>query len=94
MIGDDPLMVEAMNTKLLDLGGHGSPSGLVMRAIAGIDIAPWGLKGKAFNQRVYKLLGGHHHRVPTYTRGHLWRSYSAGGLAQKGFATLCQIEER
>ena len=30
-IGDDPMMVEAIGAKLLDLGGGGSPAGLVVR---------------------------------------------------------------
>lgn len=68
-LGDDPMCVEAIGSKLLELGGRGAPSGLVTRAISAIDIALWDLKGKALNQPLYKLLGGFRDRVPTYASG-------------------------
>ena len=83
-LGDDPMRVEAIAAKLLELGGRGAPSGLVTRAIAAIDIALWDLKGKALGQPVYKLLGGFRDRVPTYASGYLWRHYGAAALAKKG----------
>jgi L-alanine-DL-glutamate epimerase-like enolase superfamily enzyme len=42
---------------------------LLMRALAGIDIALWDIKGKAFNLPVYKLLGGTKNKVPAYMTG-------------------------
>lgn len=43
--------------------------GLLMRAIAGIDIALWDIKGKALRQPVYRLLGGARRNVPAYITG-------------------------
>ena len=83
-LGDDPMRVETIATKLLELGGRGAPSGLVTRAVSAIDIALWDLKGKALNQPVYKLLGGFRDRVPTYASGYLWRHFDADALAEKG----------
>ena len=81
-IGDDPMMTEAINKKLLTLGGGGSPAGLVTRATSAIDVALWDIKGKALGQPVYKLLGGFRDTVPCYASGYLWRPYSLDQLAE------------
>ena len=81
-IGDDPMMVEAIASKLFALGGGGAPAGLVTRSVAAIDVALWDIKGKALNQPVYKLLGGFRHTVPTYASGHLWRTFDLNELAE------------
>lgn len=83
-VGDDPLRVEAIGAKLLDLGGQGAPAGMVTRAVAAIDIALWDIQGKAFGKPVYQLLGGFRDRVPTYASGYLWRSYDLAALAEWG----------
>ena len=73
-LGSDPMMIEAIGVrKLLALGGGGSPSGLVTRAVSAIDVALWDIRGKALGQPVYRLLGGFADRVPAYASGHLWR---------------------
>ena len=58
LIGADPLdhavIQDRLIHKLVKLG----PEGALTGALAGIDIALWDLKGKAFGQPVYKLLGG------------------------------------
>ncbi len=84
VLGDDPMMPEAIGAKLLELGGGGAPAGLVTRAVAAIDIALWDIRGKALGQPVYKLLGGFRDRVPTYASGHLWRTYDLDALAATG----------
>jgi D-arabinonate dehydratase len=43
--------------------------GAAIRAISGIDIALWDIKGKYFQMPVYKLLGGTRKRVPCYASG-------------------------
>lgn len=50
-IGDDPMMIEALGSKLFTLGGGGAPAGLVTRSIAAIDIALWDIKGQALGHR-------------------------------------------
>lgn len=81
-IGEDPMNVEAVGSKLFAVAGGGSPGGLVTRAIAGIDVALWDIKGKALGQPVYKLLGGYRDRVPAYASGYLWRTYDLNALAE------------
>ncbi len=82
IVGTDPEMVEATQQRLLTLGGGGAPAGLVTRAAAGIDIALWDIKGKAANQPLYKLLGGHRDKVPAYASGWLWRDWDVKRLAE------------
>ena len=43
--------------------------GVSTRAISGIDIALWDIKGKAANRSVHKLLGAFTDRIPVYIAG-------------------------
>lgn len=81
-IGEDPMNIEAINARLTNMAGGGSPAGLVTRSVSAIDVALWDIKGKALGQPVYKLLGGYRDKVPTYYSGKLWRPYSLDELAQ------------
>ena len=83
-LGSDPMMIEAIGARLLAIGGGGSPSGLVTRAVSAIDVALWDIRGKALGQPVYRLLGGFADRVPAYASGHLWRTYDLDMLAKTG----------
>jgi L-alanine-DL-glutamate epimerase-like enolase superfamily enzyme len=59
IIGDDPLHHELIWNKLYKTtfwGQNGGP--VTFSGISAIDIALWDIKGKYFNQPVYKLLGG------------------------------------
>jgi L-alanine-DL-glutamate epimerase-like enolase superfamily enzyme len=58
-------------------------------------VALWDIKGKALRQPLWKLLGGHRDRVPTYASGSLRRGLSddqaqraARILVQKGFREM------
>ena len=44
IIGEDPMHVEALSSKLLRATGAG-PGGMVMLAVSAIDIALWDIKG-------------------------------------------------
>ena len=83
-VGMDALDHEAVSQKLLREGGFGSPGGLVTRAVSAIDTALWDLKGRAFSQPVWKLLGGLRDRVPCYASGRLWRNHDLKTLAADG----------
>ena len=58
LIGKDPLdhavLLDTALHRLVKLG----PEGALTGALAALDIALWDIKGKAFGQPVYKLLGG------------------------------------
>lgn len=57
LIGRDPLASELLYDQMIRMDRHGR-SGLFMTAISAVDCALWDLKGKAWGQPVYRLLGG------------------------------------
>lgn len=66
LLGQDALATELLFELMLRLDRHGR-SGVFMTAISAIDCALWDLKGKAWGQPVYRLLGGPtRQRVPAY----------------------------
>jgi len=82
IVGLDPHETDAIQAKLLFDGAYGSPAGLVTRAASAIDVALWDIRGKAFDQPLWKLLGGARSRVPAYASGKLWRTESLDQMAQ------------
>ena len=59
IIGEDPLQVDYLYQKMMEAGeGHGSHSGTLTSAIAGIETALWDLAGKILKVPIYVLLGG------------------------------------
>lgn len=57
LIGRDPLATEVLLDQMIRMDRHGR-TGLFMTAVSAVDIALWDLKGKAWNQPIYRLLGG------------------------------------
>ena len=57
LIGRDPLATEALHDQMARLHRHGR-SGMFMAGLSSVDCALWDLKGKAWGQPVYRLLGG------------------------------------
>jgi L-alanine-DL-glutamate epimerase-like enolase superfamily enzyme len=97
LLGRDPLATELLLDQMIRLHRHGR-SGLFMMGISAIDCALWDLKGKAWGEPVYRLLGGPTRAsVPAYASmlgfstepeaaAELARSYQAQGYsAQKWF---------
>ena len=95
-VGEDPLRIEKIVAKLLSgTGDSCGPGGIFTLALSAIDIALWDIKGKALEQPLWKLLGGHRDRVPTYASGSLRRGLTddqaqraAQILVQKGFREM------
>jgi len=59
MIGEDPLDVDRLYTKMITrTGGAGSIAGTTVSAISGVEIALWDTAGKILGAPVVKLLGG------------------------------------
>ena len=95
-VGEDPLRIEQIIAKLrAGTGDACGPGGIFTLALSAIDIALWDIKGKALEQPLWKLLGGHRDRVPTYASGSLRRGLSddqaqraARILVQKGFREM------
>jgi L-talarate/galactarate dehydratase len=96
IVGEDPLRIEKIVAKLRNgTGDSCGPGGIFTLALSVIDIALWDIKGKALEQPVWKLLGGHRDRIATYASGSLRRGLTdqqaqkaAQILVQKGFREM------
>jgi len=64
--GEDPLANELIWDKLYWALMPRGQTGLAAQALSAVDIALWDIKGKAFGQPVWRLLGGARQRVPLY----------------------------
>jgi L-alanine-DL-glutamate epimerase-like enolase superfamily enzyme len=95
-VGEDPLRIERIIAKLVaGTGDACGPGGIFTLALAAIDMALWDIKGKALEQPLWKLLGGHRARVPAYASGSLRRGLThdqaqraARTLVEKGFRQM------
>jgi L-alanine-DL-glutamate epimerase-like enolase superfamily enzyme len=83
-MGESPLHVEAIVDKLRRAASGAGPGGIFTLALSAIDIALWDIKGKALQQPLCTLLGGHRARVPTYASGALMRPHPVDYLATAG----------
>ena len=82
-VGEDPLRIENVVAKLRDGTGDAcGPGGIFTLALSAIDIALWDIKGKALDQPLWKLLGGHRDRVATYASGSLRRGLTDDQVRQ------------
>jgi len=68
--------------------------GLVMAAIAGIDIALWDLKGKAVGLPVWRLLGGVNRPLFTYATGGYYRPGAANSVYGEEMARFLDLGYR
>jgi L-rhamnonate dehydratase len=57
LLGKDPLATELLYDQMIRLHRHGR-SGMFMTGVSPVDCALWDLKGKAWGQPIYRLLGG------------------------------------
>ena len=62
-VGEDPMRIEHIVAKLRRAAGDSGPAGIFTLALSAIDTALWDIKGKALDQPLWKLLGGHRDRV-------------------------------
>lgn len=96
IVGFDPMRIEQVISRLRNgTGDSCGPGGIYTLALSAIDIALWDIKGKALEQPLWKLLGGHRERVPTYASGSLRRGLTddqaqqaAHRLVEKGFREM------
>lgn len=58
VIGKDTFQTEAIFDAMLKVGSVSGPTGALLTAASGIDIALWDIKGKALVVPIYELLGG------------------------------------
>ncbi len=66
LMGRDPLATELLHDQMTRLHRHGR-SGMFMTGVSVVDCALWDLKGKAWCQPLYRLLGGPtRNTIPAY----------------------------
>jgi L-talarate/galactarate dehydratase len=80
VVGEDPMTVESINTKLLYIFTRIQLSGLANSAAGVVDIALWDLKAQALGQPLYRLLGATDNTVPAYASWNLWWQYDLDTL--------------
>src|SRR6516164_11490054 len=86
LIGKDPLDHAVLHDTLLHTFVKLGPEGALTGALAAVDIALWDLKGKLFNQPIYKLLGGAWRTaLPFYA--------SIGGNGERGVDEVLRVVE-
>ena len=83
LLGASPLDTEVLHRRMLRALTVAGPPGTLATAVAGIDIALWDIKGKAFGVPVWQLLGGKvRDTVPVYASS-LRRDLSPGDEARR-----------
>ncbi len=94
LIGEDPLNVDKLYTKMLmDSAGAGAIGGVTVSAASGIEIALWDLCGRILQTPVCNLLGGRFRdKIRFYKTFQIvddvndmgqWREQAAGAMAEK-----------
>ncbi len=93
VVGEDPLMVEAVWQKLWKAMNWIGNSGVSIFAQSALDTALWDIAGKAAGWPVYQLLGAKTKSLPAYASNGLWLASSveelveeAQGFVEQGFS--------
>ncbi len=95
VIGQDPMMTEALWQAMHRAVGFVGRQGITTLAMSAIDTACWDIAGKLAEQPVYRLLGGHATQVEVYASSGLWLDRSrdelareAGEFVERGFRAV------
>ncbi len=95
VVGEDPLMVEAIWQKLWKAMNFLGNSGVAIFAQSAIDTALWDIVGKAAGMPLCQLLGQNVRALPVYASDGLWLSYSveelvteAHSFVERGFTAI------
>lgn len=69
LVGEDPLRVEFLWQRMFRRSYRHGRKGLLLNAIAGVDIALWDIVGQAAGLPLYRVFGACHERLPAYASG-------------------------
>jgi L-alanine-DL-glutamate epimerase-like enolase superfamily enzyme len=83
VVGEDPLMVEAIWQKLWKAMNFLGNSGVTIFAQSAIDTALWDIVGKVAGMPLCQLLGQNVASLPVYASDGLWLSYSRAELVSE-----------
>ncbi|MBM3189035.1 MAG: mandelate racemase/muconate lactonizing enzyme family protein [Chloroflexi bacterium] len=88
LLGEDPVEVERLWTRMYQVTRWYGRKGAAMSALGGVDVALWDIRGKALGKPVYELLGARRQRVPAYASALLWKDdISALAEEARGYVT-------
>lgn len=92
VLGEDSFNIERIWEKVWWKLHWVGRQGIASLATSAVDIALWDLKARAFDQPLYKLLGGFRDRIPAYNTDSGWLNHTedelvreAVGLVEQGF---------
>jgi L-rhamnonate dehydratase len=74
LVGQDPLDTDRLWERMYEGTLHYGREGVVIQAMAGVDLALWDIKGKALGQPVYRLLGGGSRRLLRVYASHMFQA--------------------
>ena len=67
LVGENPLDTHRLWSKMYRRTMYFGRRAVGIAAMAGVDLALWDIKGKVYNQPIWRLLGGRHHdQIPAY----------------------------
>jgi len=67
LVGENPLDTNRLWSKMYRRTMYFGRRAVGIAAMAGVDLALWDIKGKVYNQPIWRLLGGRHHdQIPAY----------------------------
>lgn len=58
LLGEDPLQIESLWTRMYEGSTYYGRRGVALHALSGVDIALWDIAGKAAGKPIHELLGG------------------------------------
>jgi L-alanine-DL-glutamate epimerase-like enolase superfamily enzyme len=90
VVGENPLMVEAVWQKLWKAMNFLGNSGVAVFAQSAIDTALWDIVGKAAGLPLCQLLGQNVENLPVYASDGLWLSYSLEELVAEAHSFVAQ----
>ena len=79
VVGEDPFLIRGIREKLWQATDYHGTIGLALFGIAGIDLALWDFVGRALEQPVWRVLGAHRDKMPTYAMVG-WLNYDLDAL--------------
>ncbi|HVY17202.1 MAG TPA: mandelate racemase/muconate lactonizing enzyme family protein [Rhodopila sp.] len=96
LLGQNPLMTEALWERMYREALLHGRSGSAMRALSALDIALWDLNARSAGLPLWQYLGGHKDRLPCYASGGYYRpgktvealADEMGGYVEAGFKAV------
>ncbi|MEM2921424.1 MAG: mandelate racemase/muconate lactonizing enzyme family protein [Candidatus Bathyarchaeia archaeon] len=89
---EDPTAIHKIWSRLFNVAIKATDKRTHLEALSLIDVTLWDILGKISRQPVYKLLGGHHNRIPIITIGGYYQEGKDPSLLEKEVKTYIEQE--